>query len=457
MEPRASTTVTPLSGAVSSTSGVRVMALIGNFYYTDLLGTGTSAVGETGFDTTKHNVKATDFRLFLDSTELVLGVGATPAPGEYVLTGTDVVGGHAHVVIASDLAVGAKLTARYRYDEDADGATIFNKVFNITPRELRAYESVFGTIQEYNDLMLAANLAKSYGISRMLLVPTNNTIGISGTPTSPDISDALEALQYENVQLIVALFNNDSVLTALLTHVDYMSEATRAQYRVGFGGLAATTVATMAIALPAWNVSYRMNVVCAVNGNCQVLLGSTWYDKPSCFLAVACAAKYAAFAYLAKPLTRQTLPYLKLTATMTLDEREQLQDLGGTTFRILGTDTVQVAWSKSTTNSGNPDQEETSVVLVSDYVRTDIESTLDAANTGKVIGVPSSLGGVTEGDLVATTNAKFANYKGRGLVVDWRNAEFVQSVTEPRRFDGTVEVKWPYPANWTTLNLVSYV
>jgi hypothetical protein len=107
-----------------------------------------------------------------------------------------------------------------------------------------------------------------------------------------------------------------------------------------------------------------------------------------------------------------------------------------------------VLWSKTTTNSGAPEDEEMSVV----FIRDRMAKSLRAAFKG-FPGQPEDDPGVFVGTLLSRASKTFQSFIAQRLITAYRGIRVARDSVEPRQWNISGEAQPVYPVNWVYISV----
>ena len=173
-----------------------------------------------------------------------------------------------------------------------------------------------------------------------------------------------------------------------------------------------------------------------------VIAGETAYLDGQ-FLAACGAGHLAGTSYLPTPLTRKNLVGFDIEKNYkyTIDQLNLLGDDGLTVVEPLSSG-GRVVYGLTTVQSGNPVEEEISVVRIRDYV----------AKTARVILEERFIGGVIDNQTVAnvkdTTVSILESLVAQRILTQYANVTVKVDSIEPRQINVGFDVAPVFPLNW---------
>jgi hypothetical protein len=165
------------------------------------------------------------------------------------------------------------------------------------------------------------------------------------------------------------------------------------------------------------------------------------------FMAAAAAGFFAGTPWIAIPLTNKTLAGFtilrnKLYAPAIV---EQICSAGITLLQpVIGGG--EVIWSKTTTESGAPEEEEISIVFIRDRIAKDMRNGLKGN-----IGKPESP--TFASTLFSQADGLAKSFVSRQLITAYKDLTVKRNGTDPRQWDIGLMVQPVYPINWIYINI----
>ena len=165
------------------------------------------------------------------------------------------------------------------------------------------------------------------------------------------------------------------------------------------------------------------------------------------YVAAAAAGWFANQGSITTPLTLKALNGFVIEQSRKFGEpaMDLLAEAGIIVMEALGSG-GQARHGKTTTQSGIPEQEEISIIQISDYVATTVRSRLQA----------EYVGGVIDGSTIPSMNAKLdtilAALAKKKIIFDSANASVKQDRIEPRQINIQFDCQPIYPLNWIFIN-----
>jgi hypothetical protein len=164
------------------------------------------------------------------------------------------------------------------------------------------------------------------------------------------------------------------------------------------------------------------------------------------FLAASAAGRMAGETYLPEPLTRKDLVGFDLEndTRLTVDQKNLLGDDGLTVVDQLSSG-GRVVYGITTVQTGNPVEEEISIVRIRDFVAQTTRTILEARFVGTVIDdrtVPS---------IKTATNAILESLIAQRIITAFANLEARVDAQEPRQVNVGFDVAPVFPLNWVKI------
>jgi hypothetical protein len=178
----------------------------------------------------------------------------------------------------------------------------------------------------------------------------------------------------------------------------------------------------------------------------RVVNGETAYLDGQ-YIAASGAGKMASNEYLAEPLTRKTLTGFDIDKEQRYTDAEQrlLGEAGASVIEALNAG-GRVVNGFTTVNTGNPVEEEPSIIRIRDYVARTVRELLENRFVGTVIG-PNTLG-----EVQATTEAILGSLISQILITAFANVTVRVDSVEPRQVDVAFDIQPPFPLNWIRID-----
>lgn len=160
------------------------------------------------------------------------------------------------------------------------------------------------------------------------------------------------------------------------------------------------------------------------------------------YIAAAAAGKFSGENYIAMPLTNKTLSGITILKNRMFSQTI-LERVAGAGVAICQpvSGGAKVLWGRTTTQSGFPEEEESSIV----FIRDRIAKSMRAGFAG-FIGLPE------DSDTVATFMARamalLNGFIGQRLITDWTGLSVKRDPVEPRQWNIGVQVQPVYSINW---------
>ena len=107
-----------------------------------------------------------------------------------------------------------------------------------------------------------------------------------------------------------------------------------------------------------------------------------------------------------------------------------------------------VLWSKTTTNSGAPEDEEMSVVFIRDRMAKSLRASFKGFP-----GQPEDDPGVFVGTLMSRANKTFQSFISQRLITAYRGIRVARDSVEPRQWNISGEAQPVYPVNWVYISV----
>lgn len=319
-----------------------------------------------------------------------------------------------------------------------------------------AYNQTFNDTYGYpvmdnaiNQIPAAASLAFDSGAVRVVTVQAS-----SGSVT--DIKTALDKLENEDVQIVVMPgITSASLQTYLRDHVDNMSSPDGQKERIGF--IAPTSLTDSVSTITAQSESFaNQRIVNIAPGGIDVTLTNGSTDATLTVSSIYAGASLAGRLAnpnirTAKPLTREIVSnvsnpnydYIKY-------EREILAGAG--TLVLHNDRALNVRVNQGlTTDTSNYNNNEISVVLIKDSVRTTLRETLDDEFIGEELD-PNK----TPASVESSVNRILNGMKGT-TISDYKDVSAVMNSSDPTAVDVSCWISVIRPFNYINLTFTVYV
>jgi len=405
---------------VSLPGGPKIVCIIGFGQREEVL-IESAAGGETSAQLAAYPVLTGSETVYLNGVQLHKGSGSVP--GEYFLNETT------GELAFFALSTGDQLTIEYIATGDINDPELFYRFEDLKEKH--------GTPSLTNTLSLGAQMAFENGAPVILACQASTT----------DINFALSytALEKEDCNIIVPLptSNYDAVFGNGKIHVDNMSKITAKKERMLIiGAPLGTTVSDVldnATGVDAYyGDSYRV-VYCYPDEYMRDV-----DTLPGIFIAAVIAGKAASFTSVTTPLTWKDLSGFLIPNDKKMTETEMnLLAADGVTVITPTASGGRIRHGLTTTNSGDVNWEEPSVVWTKDYVAQVSRQILENTFTGKVIDADT-----TPGEVKAKQQSICLALVGTKTISRFANVSAVQSDIDPRQINVTFDIMPQYPLNW---------
>lgn len=237
-----------------------------------------------------------------------------------------------------------------------------------------------------------------------------------------------------------------TVQTVAMSHVEFMSSTRQRRERIlwtgaytgfGFDEVLDPVTGVANVFGRSFRVVYMFpeRIRTVINGETAYLDGQ--------FLAACAAGKLSGISYLPEPLTRKELVGFDLESDMrfSIDQLNLLGDDGLTVVTPLSSG-GRVVYGITTVQSGNPVEEEISIVRIRDYVAQVCREILESRFVGTVIDdrtVPS---------VKTATNAILESLVAQRIITQFANLVARVDAQEPRQVNVSFDVAPVFPLNW---------
>lgn len=237
-----------------------------------------------------------------------------------------------------------------------------------------------------------------------------------------------------------------SVQTVALAHVEQMSSVRQRRERIlftgayqgfGFDEALDPVIGVSNVFGRSFRVVYMFpdRIRTVINGETAFLDGQ--------YLAACAAGKMAGTSYIPEPLTRKELVGFDLEndKRYSIDQLNLLGDDGLTVVTPLSSG-GRVVYGITTSQSGNPNEEEISVVRIRDYVAQVCREILENRFVGTVIDDRTVPGVKT------ATTAILESLVAQRIITQFANLDARVDSQEPRQVNVSFDVAPVYPLNW---------
>jgi len=166
------------------------------------------------------------------------------------------------------------------------------------------------------------------------------------------------------------------------------------------------------------------------------------------FAGAAMAGYLCAQNQIQEPLTNKTLVGFTIPESrrLTPDDIERLMAAGACVLQPAGSSGGRVVWGKTTTQSGAPEEEEISIVLIRDLISKSIRSVFQP-----FIGTAEKK--ETRTDLNVVAVSAMDTYVSNGWITNYDELSVSKDKVEPRQWNVSVRVQPSYGINWIYINI----
>jgi hypothetical protein len=237
-----------------------------------------------------------------------------------------------------------------------------------------------------------------------------------------------------------------SVQTVGLQHVEFMSSVRQRRERILWTGACGDTGFDEVLdpqtgVANTFGKSFR--VVYMFPHRIRTVIGGETVFLDGQFLAAAAAGFLAAESYIPTPLTRKTLVGFDIEKTelFSIDQLNLLGDDGLTVVEPLSSG-GRVVYGITTVQSGNPVEEEISIVRIRDFVAKTTREVLENRFVGGLIEDQ------TVANIKATTRGILESLVAQRIITEFANITSRVDPIEPRQVNVGFDISPVFPLNW---------